>query len=445
MLLPVRTMRTQGNQQESPRGSPGARPGVLLTMGAYNGTLAALRSLACAGVEVVVADGQRWAPARWSRLVTRCLVCPSVEREPDAFLAFLLRLGAREPGRVLYPSSDDTAWLVSRHRAALERFYRVPAPAFEVTYSLLNKWRLYQACRQVGLAAPLTWLPRSEAEVEALAREAPFPLLLKPQTQAMLQPHQKGRVAERPSALLAQWRDLIARTRHPRAVVAADSQVGLPLVQQLHTHHTDLYSLSGFRSPDGAHFVVEASRKLLQWPPRLGVGLCFEEDSVIPALAEGLGRLCRHLGYFGAFEAEFVEVDGRHLLIDFNPRFYGQMGFDVARGLDLPLLVYLLALDEREALARQMEVARGAAAHEGGRGWCNRVELELSLPLLLLAGRIDLPEARRWHGWLRWHKGRLADAVLDTEDVMPGAVDLLTAIGGRLRHARSTWRLARTG
>ena len=57
-------------------------------------------------------------------------------------------------------------------------------------------------------------------------------------------------------------------------------------------------------------------------------------------LAEKVRQLCVKLGYFGSFEVEFIRAGGRQLLIDFNPRFYSQMGFDIARGMPLPLFVY---------------------------------------------------------------------------------------------------------
>ncbi len=120
------------------------------------------------------------------------------------------------------------------------------------------------------------------------------------------------------------------------------------------------------------------------------------------------------------------------------------MAFDVARGLDLPRLVYLMAVAP-EVLGEAVEEARRAATQLGATVWCNRIELSLTLPLLLVAGRIDLRQARHWRGWVRWNRGRLADPVLDPADPLPGAVDGLMALAGRLRHPRSTWRSARRG
>src|SRR5215510_9027275 len=91
---------------------------ALLTMTQYAGTLAAARCLALQGVAVIVAADHLLAPALWSRAVSRRLACPAVERGPAALAQWLLELGAREPGAVLYPTSDELAWLISRHRDA---------------------------------------------------------------------------------------------------------------------------------------------------------------------------------------------------------------------------------------------------------------------------------------------------------------------------------------
>ena len=64
----------------------------------------------------------------------------------------------------------------------------------------------------------------------------------------------------------------------------------------------------------------------------------------MPELAAGLERLVARVGFSGVFEAEFIDPQGQAVLIDFNPRFYNQMGFDIARGLPLPLLAYYDAL-----------------------------------------------------------------------------------------------------
>jgi hypothetical protein len=170
------------------------------------------------------------------------------------------------------------------------------------------------------------------------------------------------------------------------------------------------------------------------------VGLCFEDVEVHQRLAADVARLCRHIGYFGPFEVEFVQSDGRYQLIDFNPRFFGQMGFDVSRGLDLPYLVYLAATGERRELERQVRTARQRTTETPPGVYCHRIDLEIALRLQLWAGQISRKDCERWRIWLA--RNRVTDAVMDRDDWAPGVAEATAALVRRAVHPRSTWRSA---
>jgi D-aspartate ligase len=430
-----------------PRGSVGPkvgpRPEVLLSVADAYGTLAAARSLGRAGIRVVLADSRRLVPVRWSRHVSQKLSCPDVSASPERFLGWLLHLGAGEPGRVLCSTSDDMAWLMARNRTILARDFHLYIPPVEAIHALLDKWRLHEVCVELGIDTPDTWLPRNDEDLRHLARSAPFPLVIKPRTQAFLAPHQKGRIVSDPKLLASLHRDLRVRTQHARMLLEYDAEAALPIVQSFSRAGSNrIYSLSGFIDETGESFIVEASRKVFQWPRHLGVGLCFEEAAVVPELAREVAKLCRHVGYYGAFEVEFVELGERRQLIDFNPRFYGQMGFDVARGLDLPLFAYLAAAGERTALREAIEQAHLRVPPPTPRAYCNRIELEIVLRLLNLTGSIDRGERAHWQAWLARHPD-ITDAVVDRDDWMPGAVDALSSVVRRTISPRSSWLATR--
>src|SRR3954467_2948811 len=100
---------------------PGERP-VLLPIASYHGTLAAVRSLGAAGGHVTLAETSRLVPAVWSRFAARRVSSPDPEDAPK-FIDWLLDFGAREPGHVLYPTSDDIAWLYAVHREQLAKHF----------------------------------------------------------------------------------------------------------------------------------------------------------------------------------------------------------------------------------------------------------------------------------------------------------------------------------
>jgi predicted ATP-grasp superfamily ATP-dependent carboligase len=413
-------------------------------MAGYGGTLAAVRSLGRAGVRVTVADARRFQAASWSRFAARTLRCPDAERRPEQFVEWLLDLGRKEPGQALCPTSDGMAWLLARFRSDLARHFRIDGPLLEAVDATLNKRRLEVACRGAGIASPRTWVPSDAAEVERLRPDLPFPILIKPQSQAFLAPQSKGALVAAPEALLGRYSAFRAAARHAAILAEHDAAVDRPMLQQYVSWGSEgIYGLSGFVDRTGDLFVVAASRKVLQKPRRLGVGLCFEDAPLRPELAEKLRALCRQIGYHGVFEVEFLGPAERPLLIDFNPRLYGQAAFDVDRGMDVPLLAYLAAVGDGPALLRAVADGRRSVAERSTRIYCHRARFEPFLRASRLAGGLTGEEARRWRSWLRRHRGRVTDPTLDRRDRVPGLLEGVSGLVEYFRHPRCSFREAR--
>jgi D-aspartate ligase len=423
----------------------GSTPPVLLTVADYYGTLAAVRSLGRAGVPVCVADWRFLAPARWSRYAARTMRCPNVGAEPERFLEWLLDAGLQRPGQVLLATSDDIAWILALHQEVLAPRYRLDVPGADGMYALLNKRVLAQTARSAGLDTPETWVPETDAELARIARGARFPLIIKPQTQALLSSGSKGLVVRERAALAEDYRKFASQVRHARSLLEFDPSVSLPLVQEYVSSAGGVYSLSGFVDGSAGIFVCEGAHKVLQRPLHAGVGLCFEEAEVVPTLASRLAAVCERVGYHGVFEAEFVTSGDRYLLIDFNPRFFGQIGFDVARGVDLPLLTYLAAAGDTHALRGVADEARRAARSTGRRVYRNALQLGMFVGMLRLAGRADGCTVRRWVRWVVESRGRATDVVMSRDDWAPAVADLISSVVHQVKHPRSAWRAVRNG
>jgi hypothetical protein len=135
------------------------------------------------------------------------------------------------------------------------------------------------------------------------------------------------------------------------------------------------------------------------------------------------------------FEAEFVPHRGRHLLIDFNPRFYSQMAFDIARGLPLPLLAYEAACGQPMGFASRLRDGSGPT-RRGKHVYCHRFLLEVLLRSQRLSGRISQGEAASWRTWYQSSRNVLTDAVADDADRLPQLVDLGMHLLAYARHPR---------
>ena len=171
----------------------------------------------------------------------------------------------------------------------------------------------------------------------------------------------------------------------------------------------------------------------------VGIGVCFEDAPLDPAAAAAVAALCRDMGYFGVFEAEFIRSQDRLLLIDFNPRYYNQMAFEIARGLPLPLLVHAAACGDEpllRALALQAHAVRGADAQV----YCHRFVLAMIVGAQRLSGRMGAGDARRWRTWYARNRRHAVDAAFDGEDLLPGLLATGRELSRAIRRPRAFFR-----
>jgi len=413
---------------------PGPAP-VLLTDGVWRCTVAAVRDLGGRGIPVTVAYDDWAAPARWSRYATRAVPCPSTN-QPDRFLEWLHAFGARHPGHVLCPSSDDVAFLAATHRESLGRLFHLLTPSREALLAVIDKGRLGQAAARAGLRSPETWSPAHEDEVATLAPEIPLPVLIKPRTPVLSRVSQKTVCVDRRQDLATAWRAARAANAHQEAATGV-AGIGLPLIQRRHAGVERIYTLDGFVDPAGRIVAAAACVKCLQMPRRTGVGVCFEAAAVDPVLLSGLERLCRETGHVGVFDAEFLIDGADRLLIDFNPRFYGHMAFEIDRGLPLPWMAYRAALEDWEGVAAAVVPVNGADPRLQGH-YVHRFPTALMLAVQLAARNMTAAEVRQWLRWMARTGSPHTDPVYVRGDPLPAVADVVQS----LRHPRSFVRKA---
>jgi predicted ATP-grasp superfamily ATP-dependent carboligase len=258
----------------------------------------------------------------------------------------------------------------------------------------------------------------------------------------LLKSKAKGRLCREANELVAAYQAFRIENTYRDEIVAHDPNIVWPMLQSYHPEAmTETYSLSGFIDESGDVFEVRAARKVFQRPRRLGVGLCFRGQPVNPALRQKIFELCRRIGYYGAFESEFVPIaeTGQHLLIDFNPRFYGQMGFEVARGMPLPAFVYYAGHGQSSETLRRAVDHRTEPEAESYH-FSNRWVLRLVMLTQSLSGRLSPEERQALHDILHDPRSRYVDAVKDEHDAGPLMADVLLNLKHFARHPRDFYR-----
>ena len=418
--------------------------GALLTIGDYYGSIAATRCLGEAGIPIVFADHRRLVPARWSRHVASRVQCPDT-RNFSAFGEWLETFGKNHSGIFIYPTNDDVAFIMAMRQESLSKHFALFQPRVNAIMALLDKKLLAENARKSGLAAPETIVLSATTNLKSTIEGISLPVLVKPRTQVGLRTRGKGHLCRNVSEIVAAV-DAFRKTEiYATETTDYDETLSWPMLQRYHeTAVSGMLSISGFIPRGSQPSVMLAAEKVFQRPRRLGVGIAFEARELPVDLARRLEHLCHEVGYFGIFEAEFVTdaSSGEKLLVDFNPRFYGQMAFEIARGLRLPLLAYYSAIGDEVALSKELQLARNAVAHPVAS--TSVYSLAWTLKLMIwtqsIGGHLSKAEKKVWKEWIENNDRTRFDAITGGRDPGPCLIEAMTHSWRLMRHPRDFYR-----
>ena len=301
--------------------------------------LAFIRSLGRAGVPVVACSARPGAAGRLSRHATAWRRCPPVQ-DCERFIDWLTHQIGSGAIDLVAPTSD---WVMFCVAEALERLGRPAAavghPDPDSVRTCLVKDHFASALRTCGFPTPPAGVPTSLRDALRLADEIGYPVVLKPRSHVGIGTY-RGIVVHGPDELRAAYRPFVSGLEH-RTVQRRVPGLCLPLLQRYYELGTvDIVSITGCLAGDEV-LALHHSRKIAQAPARLGVGSMFEALGPQPFTEAAVEAVRSVLGS-GIFELEVLveRATGEHHAIDLNPRGFGQMTLDIAKGHDLPRLWY---------------------------------------------------------------------------------------------------------
>ncbi|MGY4607014.1 D-aspartate ligase [Bradyrhizobium sp. USDA 4474] len=399
---------------------------VLLASASFGGTIAAVRHLMKNNIDVRVLSSRRLDAAAWSRHTARVYSAPP-ESKGQSFLERLVAIGAADPGQILLPTSDETAWIYTENAVLLARNFHLHQPSIATLRRILEKTLLAEAAINAGLTVLPSWDPRNFDDVAKLAPNLPYPILIKPRTHVHRLRSDKGIVAYSSSELLSKYQLFVDRERVRAAGSPSLPDAHLPILQQfIRVGREGVHSVTGFIDKTGELFVTRCATKVLQRSQPMGIGLCFESLAPVPALSDAVRRLCRELEYFGIFEVEFVLFDNRWAIIDFNPRLFNQIGMDIRRGMPLPLLACLDAVGDTTSLREA--VVKAQFGDDERVVFCDRFALRAFLFAQAITSRMSREDRAYWRAWLRMNAADSVDCAADGSDPIPAIIHSLSQI-----------------
>lgn len=303
----------------------------------HHGTLAAVRSLGRAGIDVHALLEGPASPSSRSRYLRRAHALGPRPSDAPALLGHLARVADRVGRPALLIPLDDAAALFSAdHRCELEGRFRLPgmshAPA-----GVADKSALLERCRREGIPVPSSFVPDAPDVTEADLDVLGFPLIAKWARPWMLPRGVRGTT-------------LVTGLREARALVhlsyARDHRAAGPIIFQRivgDTRHD--WFFQGYFDGGSNLLFGGVGKKRLAHPRRTGATVV-GEWLPNPRLERHVRSLAKRLRYTGPADLDFRydQRDDTYSLLDYNPRLGAQFRLFTDRGgMDLVRVMHLVA------------------------------------------------------------------------------------------------------
>ncbi|MGP9801176.1 carboxylate--amine ligase [Rheinheimera sp. NSM] len=302
--------------------------------------LALIRDLGRSGY-AVTALGRKMSALGLVSRYCRTPLKRAADGEP--LIAQLLELAAAgQPAALLAISETDIAMLNRWREPLAQRYNLLFADATQMA-QVLDKRLTQQQADSVGIATATSWQLQTLAELEAVAPQLQFPLILK-----WANPHQVSALLHGAGLTLHKiqyCRDLAELT----ACLTPYQAIGhFPLIQRYYAGH----GLGQFfLCREGEALVCFQHERVHEWPPEGGsASLCKTAGNHLhQACAERSKALLKRLNWQGVamVEYRYDPATAHYVLMEINGRFWGSTPLSLCAGANFASnLVKALALQQ---------------------------------------------------------------------------------------------------
>jgi predicted ATP-grasp superfamily ATP-dependent carboligase len=373
--------------------------GGAIVIGANYRALGVVRSLGRRGVPVLVIKETGDSLASMSRYVDRSLSWPTGDE--GAQVEFLMSTATEQgvAGWLLIPTDDESACLIARHHESLAKQFLLTTPPWDILCWAYDKRLTAELARDLAIACPWTLCPRSREELVSVDCE--FPLILKPAFKQSLNAFTAAkawRVDDRQS--------LLARYDEACELVSPDTLI----VQELVPGSGEAQFSYAALCKDGRPLASVTARRVRQIPMDFGRFSTYVETVDEPGVVEPAVRLLAAIRYTGLVEVEFKRDprDGRHKLLDINPRVWGWHTLCARAGVDFTHLLWLMV---------RGETVPEVSARPGVRWIRTSADIPVAIQEIL-RGRLTL------RAYARSLRSPIEHAIFACSDPLPGLLAL---------------------
>ena len=305
---------------------------VFVTDGGEASTLAITRSLGKRGVKVVVG----YTHAVTTTFLSRHCFKRVLYRDPlykEKFVADVLKAVTKYNCDILFPVTDFSLMEISLRRKEFEaRNIKIPIPPHSAILTARDKLLTLKLAEKEGIPHPKTLVLNNIKELKEARNKIKFPVVVKP----------------RNSCGGAGMEYVYSEAQLKKALYNIKRSFGhYPLVQEFIPGTENVYSVVCVFDEKSRLKTSIVMRKIREDPPS-GGACTFGETVWNPRIGNIGVNFLKRMGWYGTATVE-LKVDPRDnvpKLMEVNPRWLGYASLAINAGIDLPYILYKIAIGE---------------------------------------------------------------------------------------------------
>ena len=297
---------------------------VLVTDAHWNKSVAAIRSLSLAGLDVFISETSRFAAGMFSRYPQERFLTPSPITQPKPFIKDILFIINSEKPDVLMPMELTTLLLLSKHRNKIHKATAFPFAPHDILIQAASKIQATKAARDTGVSVPASLPITSITTPQEIMAKLGSSLVLKPDF------GEGGRglfycetTKELETALwtIPAQQNYLAQQR----IQAGGAGLGVSILMD-----EKQQVLATF-----------CHKRIREYPISGGASTCREAIHHPQAERDAIAILSK-IRFQGVAMVEFKEdpTTGKAIFLEINPRFWGSLPLAIKSGVDFPTLLW---------------------------------------------------------------------------------------------------------
>jgi predicted ATP-grasp superfamily ATP-dependent carboligase len=261
------------------------------------------------GINVLLFTDSRYSVARYSNAVDKTVL---FHDEADLYNK-ILSADENEKEPLLFPTNDQMVEFLCRNHSRLNKDFHLGIPEPETVGLFYDKRNTCQFAAEHDIPIPATWCPDTMDELEAIAKDISYPVVLKPAVM-----HSFHKALGKKAFKCSTSYELMDRAREIGAFFSINEMI---IQEYLAGGAKTLFSYGVFAA-QGKPIASLMANRIRQNPMDFGNSTTYAKTCNIEEIRQISEKILSLTNYFGLAEIEFMHdpKTGKYKFLEINPR-----------------------------------------------------------------------------------------------------------------------------